>query len=257
MKKTVYRIVLFFGFCLLAVPVAAESIQDVITTLESPFRSDTSEARAIHDIETEFTQESTIASLDRVQKGGGRVLLKFDYQRTDRVPRVSFRWEYDFPTRQEIVSNGKTFWAYIPENNQVIQTELEQVSDQQPDSPLTFLTGLGNLSRDFLIRWASPSRDAQNNYILFLTPKRTTSTIQSLTVVVDRRAVQDYTNRNVTGERFPIIETRGVDPNDNVTLIRFDQQMMRVNRGISDSFFNYMLPAGVDVVRPTGSQFGR
>jgi len=256
MKLILYRIALLFAFSLLAFPAVAETVQDVILALETPFKVDTVDAQQIHDIETEFTQQSTIASLDRVQEGGGRVMLKFDYPRTDRVPRVSFRWEYDFPTRQEIVSNGKTFWAYIPENNQVIQTELEQVSDQQPDSPLTFLTGLGNLSRDFLIRWASPNRDDANNYILYLTPKRTTSTIQSLTVVVDQYAVQDYTNRNVTGKRFPIVSTRAVDPNDNVTLIRFDQQEMRLNRGMSDSFFNYILPAGVDVVRPPGSQIG-
>ena len=256
MKSNLYRAVLIIGFCLLALPVAAESVQDVILALETPFKGGTPDAEQIHDIETEFTQESTIASLDRVQNGSGRVMLKFDYVRADRVPRVSFRWEYDFPTRQEIVSNGKTFWAYVPENNQVIQTELEQVSDQQPDSPLTFLTGLGNLSRDFLVRWASPSRDADNNYILLLTPKRTTSTIQSLTVVVDRYAVQDYTNRGVTGVRFPIVSTRAVDPNDNVTLIIFDQSRMRVNRGMSDSFFNYILPAGVDVVRPQDSPMG-
>jgi outer membrane lipoprotein carrier protein len=248
---------LIIGFCLLVSPAAAQSVQDVILALETPFKNTTPDAKQIHDIETEFTQESTIASLDRVQTGGGRVMLKFDYSRMDRVPRVSFRWEYDFPTQQEIVSNGKTFWAYIPENNQVIQTELEQVSDQQPDSPLTFLTGLGNLSRDFLIRWASPSRDIDNNYVLYLTPKRTTSTIQSLTVVVDRYAVRDYMkDPRVTGERFPIVSTRAVDPNDNVTMITFDQSRMRVNRGMSDSFFNYMLPAGVDVVRPPGSQMG-
>ena len=256
MKATLHRAILIFGLCLLAMPAAADSLQEVITALEHPFKVGTPDAEAIHDIETRFNQVSTIASLDRAQEGSGRVMLKFDRPAVNRVPRVSFRWEYDFPTRQEIVSNGETFWVYIPENNQVIQTELEQVSEAQPDSPLTFLTGLGNLSRDFLIRWATPNRDADSNYILYLTPRRTTSTIRSLTVVVNRWAVQDYTDRNITGQYFPIISTLAVDPNDNTTLVVFDQPRMRVNRGMSDSFFNYILPAGVEVVRPPGSQFG-
>lgn len=256
MNRYLRRAVLFLTLLLLGSPALAESLQDVITTLEYPFRVTTPDNAAIHDIETVFTQESTIASLDRVQEGAGRVMLKFDRLRTDQVPRVSFRWEYDFPTRQEIVSNGQTFWVYVPENNQVIQTELEQVSEAQPDSPLTFLTGLGNLSRDFLVRWASPQYDADNNYILYLTPRKTTSTIQSLTVVVNRWAVQDYTSKKVTGQYFPIISTLAVDPNGNSTRITFDQPRMRVNRGMSDSFFNYILPAGVDVVRPPGSQMG-
>ncbi len=254
MKATIQRAILLFSFCLLAMPAAADSLREVIAALEHPFKVDTPDAEAIHDIETRFTQVSTIASLDRAQEGSGRVMLKFDRPVADQVPLVSFRWEYDFPTRQEIVSNGRTFWVYIPDNNQVIQTELEQVSEAQPDSPLTFLTGLGNLSRDFLIRWANPYRVADRKYILGVTPRRSRSTIRSLTVVVNRWAVQDYTLRNITGQYFPIISTLAVDPNDNTTLVVFDQPRMRVNRGMSDSFFNYILPAGVDVVRPPGSQ---
>lgn len=257
MKPILYRAVLVVGLCLLALPVSAESIQDVITTLEYPFRADTPDAGAIHDIETEFTQESTIASLDKTQSASGRVIFKFDRPRADRVPRVSFRWEYDPPEMKEFVSNGKTIWAYIPENNQVILTELDdQAIAAMPDNPVTFLAGLGSLSYDFLIRWASPQYDAENNYVLYMTPKHSSSTIQSLTVTVDRRAVQDYTVRNKTGERFPIISTLGVDQNGNKYKITFDQQRMRVNRGMSDSFFNYILPAGVDVVRPDGRRSG-
>jgi outer membrane lipoprotein carrier protein len=60
----------------------------------------------------------------------------------------------------------------------------------------------------------------------------------------------------VTGQYFPIISTLAVDPNDNTTLVVFDQPRMRINRGMSDSFFDYILPAGVEVVRPSGSRLG-
>ncbi|NIQ96491.1 MAG: outer membrane lipoprotein carrier protein LolA, partial [Desulfuromonadales bacterium] len=87
-----------------------------------------------------FTQESSIASLDRTQQGGGRVTLRFEQQGGGQVPLVKFRWEYEHPTRQEIVSDGRTMWVYIPENNQVIESDISEVSRARAQDPLTFLT---------------------------------------------------------------------------------------------------------------------
>jgi len=240
----------------LAIPVQAESVRDVINTLEIPFRSDTPAADAVHDIEADFTQESSIASLDRTQQGSGRVILRFDRQGAGRVPVVKFRWEYDRPTRQEIVSDGRTMWVYIPENNQVIESDVAEVSEARAQDPLTFLTGLGNLSRDFLIRWASPNRDADGNYLLKLTPKTTTTMFRELQVAVDRRAVIDYSRSGVTGRDFPIHSTTAIDPNGNKTVITFERNTLRLNRGVSDLQFRFMMPAGVDVVRPSGDRMG-
>jgi outer membrane lipoprotein carrier protein len=44
------------------------------------------------------------------------------------------------------------------------------------------------------------------------------------------------------------------DPNGNSTIIEFSD--IRVNRGLSDSYFDFIVPAGVDVVRPTGQGMG-
>jgi len=238
-----------------AAPVVAESLQQVMATLEVPFQTATPAAMAIHDVDTVFSQESTIASLEQTQSGSGRVKLRFDRVDPKKVPLVSFRWEYDLPTRQEIVSDGRTIWVYIPENNQVIESDITAVSQARPEDPLTFLTGLGNLSRDFSTRWGSPERDADNNYIVELTPKRTTATLTHLTIVVDRSAVKEYLG-GVTGRTFPIRETTATDPNGNTTRIVFDAQRLKLNRGMSPMVFRYILPAGVEVVRPTGSQMG-
>ena len=242
---------------LLAVSSArADSVRDVINALEIPFRVDTAAADAIHDVEADFTQESGIASLDRKQQGSGRVTLQFDRSTTERVPLVKFRWEYDFPTRQEIVSDGRTMWVYIPDNNQVIESDISRVSAARPQDPLTFLTGLGNLSRDFLIRWASPNRDAEGHYVLKLTPKTTTSMFRELEVVVDKNAVREYTRSGVTGRTFPLLSTKAVDPNENTTTIVFERNRIRLNRGVSRLNFNFIMPAGVDVVRPDGHRMG-
>ena len=256
MRKLIKNSWMFMALLALAVPASAETVRDVINALEVPFRNDTPAADAVHDIEADFTQESSIASLDRTQQGSGRVTLRFERTSGETVPIVKFRWEYDRPTRQEIVSDGKTMWVYIPDNNQVIQSDVSEVSRARAQDPLTFLTGLGNLSRDFLIRWASPNRDDDGNYILKLTPKTTTAMFRELQVVVDRRAVIDYSRSGVTGRDFPIRSTIAIDPNGNKTIIVFERNTLRLNRGVSDLQFRFMMPAGVDVVRPSGNRMG-
>lgn len=256
MKRLVIVALITLTWLLPVGEVQAQNVRDVINALEVPFRSSTPDAQAVHDIEADFTQESSIASLDRTQQGGGRVAMQFEHRGGDQVPLVKFRWDYVRPTRQEIVSDGRTMWVYIPDNNQVIESDISEVSEARAQDPLTFLTGLGNLSRDFLIRWASPNRDKDGNYVLRLTPRNTTTMFRELEVTVDRRAVIDYTRSGVTGRDFPIRSTTAIDPNGNRTVITFDRDTLRLNRGVSDLEFRFVIPAGVDVVRPSGNRMG-
>lgn len=278
--------VLFLGVFLAtaATPVWAVGLSDVIRTLETPFQTETAKEFRIYDYSADFFQESKIASLDRLQRANGRVEVAFDYQRERTVPKVKFRWQYDQPTTQEIVSDGETMWVYLPENNQVIQSNIEMVNQARQNDPMTFLTGLGNLSRDFQISWAVPNYDIDGNYVLELTPRRVSSLINKLVIVVDRFAVEAFQNRGkedpleppgltpppppqlgkdfaFPGDAggpndiwFPIMSTAVYDPNGNSTIIEFSN--LRVNLGISDMSFNFILPAGVQVVRPTGKEMG-
>ena len=78
--------------------------------------------------------------------------------------------------------------------------------------------------------------------------------IQKLSIVVDRKAVDDYLQNNQTGRIFPILATTVIDPNDNRTTIEF--RATRVNRNLSERFFEFRIPAGVEVVRPSSEQMG-
>ena len=289
---------LFSTMCLgallatLAAPAWAASLGDVISALETPFQTKTDEKLRIYDYSADFFQESKIASLDRLQRASGEVEVAFDYQRTDTVPRVKFRWQYEQPTTQEIVSDAKTLWVYLPENNQVILSDIEMVNRSRQNDPMTFLTGLGNLSRDFSIQWAMPNYDVDGNHVLELIPRRVSSLIKRMIIVVDRYAVEAYLNPgqdedlavpsvpsprsappvttpptlggrdlnfpgyedNLNGRWFPILSTTVYDPNGNSTTIEFSN--LRVNLGISDMSFNFIMPAGVQVVRPTGLEMG-
>ncbi len=243
-------LLLFLPGSLLAATV---SLSDVIDTLEAPFKPQTRPPQAINDFQAEFFQESHIASIDRVQRGRGDVSFKFLSLRQDQVPLAMFRWEYRQPSIQEIVSDGETLWVYIPENRQVIESDISSVTQRQSENPVTFLTGLGNLSRDFHIRWGAPDHDREGNYILELEPIRTSQMIQSLQIVVDHRAVTEKL-QGISGNYFPILATSVFDPNGNRTTIEFRD--IRVNRNISEHFFRFTRPAGVEVVRPTGEEFG-
>lgn len=233
---------------------AAIGLPDVIKTLETPFKATATKDRGtatsgIYDFQADFFQESQIASIDRVQRGRGEVSFKFQRERFADAPLAMFRWEYREPTLQEIVSDGRTMWVYQPDNRQVIESDITQVSRQQNDNPVTFLSGMGNLSRDFNIRWGVPNVDREGNYVLELQPRRISQLIQTLTIVVDRDAVRDYVDSNRTGEFFPILASTVNDPNGNRTTIEFHS--IRVNRNISERFFHFNRPAGVEVVRPT------
>ncbi len=251
-----YYLLLFFS--LLPGVCSAEniSLNDVSDALQNPFKAEVVRERGtnITDFQGDFFQQSQIAAIERVQRARGYVSFHFDYRAGEAVPLAMFRWEYQEPNRQEVVSNSQTMWVYLPENRQVIQSDIQQVAQQRSDNPMTFLTGLGNLSRDFSVRWAIPEHDQDGNYVLELKPRRVSSLIQSLQIVVDRRAVVDFVENNKVGNYFPILATTMLDPANNSTTIEFSN--VSINRGLSLGFFEFIRPAGVEVVRPTGSEMG-
>lgn len=253
----------FWMFLLLLIPgvcsAASIGLNDVADALQNPFKPDVVKARGtaksgIFDFQGDFFQQSQIAAIERVQRGRGQVSFRFDYRGDAQVPLAMFRWEYQEPSRQEVVSNSETMWVYLPENRQVIVSDIKQVTQQRSDNPMTFLTGLGNLSRDFSIRWAVPDHDNDGNPILELKPRRNSSLIQSLQIVVKREAVTDFVEKNQVGNHFPILATIVVDPSGNSTTIEFSS--IDFNRGLSPRFFEFIQPAGIDVIRPTGSEMG-
>jgi len=225
---------LFLGLILtLLLPALAGAanvgLKDVINALEVPFQG--AGAGQVHDVRADFFQESRIAALDRNQRGRGTVMFRFEPGDSRRAPVAMFNWQYQEPSEQEIVSDGRTMWVY-----------------------LTFLAGLGNLSRDFSISYAIPNTDSKGNYILDLRPKQSSQLIRNLQIVVDRDAAQEQANPKGR-VYFPILSTIVTDPSDNQTIIEFSN--VRVNRGLSRADFRFMQPPGVEVVKPApGTNMG-
>ncbi len=269
----------FLLLCLLGVLFALETstawavpLDDVVRSLEAPFQAKTAAARRIDDYAADFSQESKIASLDRLQQAHGKVMVAFDYTSGPVLPTIKFRWQYEQPTSQEIVADSKIMWVYLPDNQQVIKSDLAMVYQSGQNNPMSFLTGLGNLSRDFMISWGTPRQDAEGNFVLALTPRQASSLIDKLVIVVNRLAVAADARSTGTSDlpqadqpervkegtppaiRFPILSTTIYDANGNRTQISFAN--VRINIGVAEKTFEFTPPPGVEVIQPTQQELG-
>ena len=243
--------VLFSLLLLLYVPIAASAAEvklvDVVAALETPFKAATKSAEQINNFQAKFQQRSLIASIGRTQKGNGTVSFSFTPAVEGEVVLAKFRWKYILPTAQEIISDGKTMWVYVLENRQVVISDIASLSSTTEQNPVSFLSGLGNLSKDFSIAWGESQTDSDGNYLLQLVPRLKSQFIKQIDIVVSKKAVTRWTEENVTGGIFPILLV--TDPNDNKTSIKF--AAVKVNRDLSEDIFTFELPEGVKVVTPS------
>lgn len=180
------------------------------------------------DITARFTQESASAALGRTQTAKGRVWL--------RKPG-KMRWDYEGrggKPGQVLVSDGETLWIYNPDDKSAIRSE---VSGALERTPLAFLMGLGELTRDFEVGRPPPdlTLGRPGDVRMTLTPKEPIAALQALHLAVDpKRAL-------VTAA---LIE----DPFGNRTRLAFEE--IETNTGVPESRFAFTVPPGVQVVTP-------
>ena len=241
------RIIIPLVWLLLSVPgslLADGELETVIMALESPFRDATPANRQIRDFSADFVQLSTVVSIDRVQRGEGKVWFKFQPQSTF-MPR--FRWDYQLPNEQQIISDGSTLWVYVPENRQVIVSDVQQVEAEYGDNPAAFFSGLGDLGRNFHIDWAPTRTDESGHYRLLLTPRQPSQFFNQIEVTVNQQAVSAHQQQE-DSVSFPLIATQVTDPQGNLTRITFIDA--RWNLDLEDSQFVFEVPPGVEQLSP-------
>lgn len=138
------------------------------------------------------------------------------------------RWVYSKPEKKEFVSNGQKMYLYIPQDRQVV------VSDVNTDATSTsslFLAGKGDISRDFTAAYIDSP--VQGTLALKLTPRRRQPDYDYLVVAIDPISLQ------IRG-----LVTRDTQGGDS-TLIFTN---LKENQRISDKVFDFRIPRGVDVV---------
>ncbi len=175
-----------------------------------------------------FTQESEVKALDKVQTAQGEVWFK---------KPGKMRWNYNTPNMDQIVSDGKTLWFYDQEENQVIETPLDQVSDT--GSSTTLLSGLGNLKELFKASF-SDSEDISPNggYLIDLVPKGEEE-YNKVTISVDKKDMMVNT--------LYLYDAFG-----NLTTMKLSD--IKTNRKVEDTLFEFKVPSGAEVVKPPSVQ---
>lgn len=168
------------------------------------------------DMTARFTQtyRSGVLGRELVERG------KLSVKRPGRM-----LWEYEEPEKKVFVSDGKTFYFYVPADRQVV------VRDQAGDrrAPALLLSGEGNILDQFEVSLeaAPPGRQ-----LLRLLPREPDPEIEVVLVEVDGRL------------RFRRIEV--VDAQGNLS--RFTFEKIEEDVGLSDRIFHFEIPPGVDVI---------
>jgi outer membrane lipoprotein carrier protein len=141
------------------------------------------------------------------------------------------RWEYTSPEKKTFVSDGHKLYSYIPQDKQVLVSTVPP--DDQAPTPALFLTGKGNITRDFNVTFDKVPEAAAGSVVLRLTPKKREQEYDSLTLVVQPGTLN-------------LLMLVTVDPQGGRSVFTFTN--LKENVGLADNQFVFKMPRGVDVV---------
>jgi outer membrane lipoprotein carrier protein len=141
------------------------------------------------------------------------------------------RWVYTSPERKEFVSDGRKVYFYVPEDKQVIVTDVPPAD--QATTPALFLAGKGDIARDFTAAHADGVPQVPGTLALKLTPRKSEPEYEYLIVALDPGSLQ-----------IRALVTR--DRQGGESTLTFGE--LKENRGISDKEFMFRIPRGVDVI---------
>jgi outer membrane lipoprotein carrier protein len=145
------------------------------------------------------------------------------------------RWEYTAPEKKLFVSDGRKIYSYIPQDRQVVVGTMP--SDDQAPTPALFLTGKGDLTRDFTAVFDKVAEAQPGSIALKLTPKRGEPDYDSLTLVVDPKTL--------TLQMLITLDAQGGRS-------AFTFSNLKENVGVADNQFVFKMPRNVDVVTDGG-----
>jgi outer membrane lipoprotein carrier protein len=215
-------------------PASGADLKEVIASLEQGYNS-------LKDVQADFTQRTVIASIKREELGRGELFIK-----KTAGSSSMFRFDYLKP-RQQIISDGKTAWYYLPDNKQVMVSDIASLFAGGNGIALNYLTGMGHLSRDFSISFAGDGRDKKGNYVLELVPRKPSQAIAKLQLTVAASLVEQFQESGKSQPMFPVVSSMVEDNLGNRTFIELSR--VKVNQGIANSRFRFKIPKGVEIIK--------
>ena len=174
--------------------------------------------------EADFNQRSFVKMMNETQDVKGRVQIK---------KPGKMRWVYGAPDTQILISNEKTLWLYVPEEEQATKVPVESIYSS--NTPALFLAGKGKLTQAFNVE--SVNQEDQN-FLVTLVPKSEEQGLARLVLQADKK-------------NYQIIGSTVYDKLGNKTEIRFNR--IRVNHEIPDEQFKLKTPPGVEILDYTES----
>jgi outer membrane lipoprotein carrier protein len=148
------------------------------------------------------------------------------------------RWEYTAPEKKLFVSDGVKIYSYVPEDKQVIVSDVP--AGDNLTTPVLFLAGKGNLTRDFSPSFTDlPAGAAPGSRALKLVPKTAQPDYDWLVVVVDAATL---------GLRGLVYS----DPQGGTSTFSFTN--LKENAGLTDNEFEFKVPRGVDIVNDSSAR---
>lgn len=147
------------------------------------------------------------------------------------------RWEYTAPEKKLFVSDGRKIYSYIPQDRQVIVSTMPR--DDQAPTPALFLTGKGNITRDFNVAFDKVAEAPPDSVALKLTPRKREPEYESLTLVVEPKSL--------SLRMLIAFDTQGGRS-------AFTFSNLKENVGVTDNQFVFQMPRNVDVVTDAGGR---
>lgn len=173
----------------------------------------------------QFRQEMKVASLGVSDTADGTVIFK---------KPGKMRWDFQSPKAQQIVSDGTTLWISQPDDRQVLKAPFKGAFVST--TPVSFLLGVGRITDDF-----RPERDARGctaTHLYVRLASKNSDDVGAVAFGVDRAT-------------FDIVEAAVTDPLGNVTTLTFTEIARNVE--VPDATFDFVIPAGTDVITPPGA----
>ena len=194
----------------------------LLTPLSSAMAADINEVLAgiqknyagMHDMKARFVQEAYNRISRMTLKEVGTVYIK--------RPGL-MRWDYQSPQIKQLIINGHTTWFYIPEDRQVVKSEIA-------DTAFAFLTHNRSLTEDFN---AELGPGEGSSVVVELTPKKKMGNIARVRLVV-------------APSTWNVEKVITVDGFNNATTITLSD--VQRNSNLSAGLFEFDVPKGVRVM---------
>jgi chaperone LolA len=170
-----------------------------------------------HSAQANFTQEVLDKSNKRIQSASGTM----QFERPGK-----FRWVYQKPYEQLIVGDGKKFWMYDVDLNQVTVKKLDAALGS---SPAALLSGSNEIERDFTLKDIE-GRDGLE--WLEAKPISAESTFEKILMAFNGKA------------ELVVMELH--DAFGHHTVLRFTE--LKNNPSLSSGLFKFVPPKGADVL---------